>query len=73
MTVNKGTYFYDKETQPTMDVSAKVKNTLASNPESIFVIRGDRDTNYADITHALDSLKAAGAKHVSLATESKTR
>lgn len=74
VTVNKkGNIFYDKETQPTMDVSAKVKNTLASNPESIFVIRGDRDTNYADITHALDSLKAAGAKHVSLATESKTR
>ena len=33
----------------------------------------DRDTNYADITSVLDSLKAAGARHVSLAAESGKR
>ena len=51
----------------------KVKKTLAEKPETIFVIRGDRDTNYADITSVLDSLKAAGARHVSLAAESGKR
>lgn len=74
VTVNKkGNVFYDKETQPTMDVSLKVKKTLREIPGAVFVIRGDRETNYSDITHVLDSLKAAGAKHVSLAVESKTR
>lgn len=74
VTVNKkGNIFYDKETVPTMDVSAKVRQTLQEKPDTVFVIRGDRETNYSDITYALDSIKAAGAQHVSLATESKKR
>ena len=66
VTVNKaGHVFYDMDAKPTAGISEK--------PETIFVIRGDRDTNYADITSVLDSLKAAGARHVSLAAESGKR
>ena len=49
------------DAKPTAGISERVKKTLAEKPETIFVIRGDRDTNYADITSVLDSLKAAGA------------
>ena len=74
VTVNKaGHVFYDMDTKPTAGISERVKKTLAEKPETIFVIRGDRDTNYADITSVLDSLKAAGARHVSLAAESGKR
>lgn len=54
-------------------VFPKGKENACGKPETIFVIRGDRDTNYADITSVLDSLKAAGARHVSLAAESGKR
>ena len=74
VTVNKaGHVFYDMDANPTAGISERVKKTLAEKPETIFVIRGDRDTNYADITSVLDSLKAAGARHVSLAAESGKR
>ena len=74
VTVNKaGHVFYDMDAKPTAGISERVKKTLAEKPETIFVIRGDRDTNYADITSVLDSLKAAGARHVSLAAESGKR
>ena len=74
VTVNKaGHVFYDMDAKPTAGISERVKKTLAEKPETIFVIRGDRDTNYADVTSVLDSLKAAGARHVSLAAESGKR
>lgn len=74
VTVNKaGNVFYDMDTKPTAGISERARKTLAETPEAIFVIRGDRDTNYADITSVLDSLKTAGARHVSLAAESGKR
>ena len=72
VTVNrKGNIFYDMETKPSIEISDKAKATLAEKPDAVFVVRGDRETSYQDITRVLDALKGAGAKHVSLAAEAK--
>ncbi len=72
ITVNrKGNIFYDMDTKPAIEISDKVKMTLAEKPDAVFVVRGDRETSYQDITRVLDALKGAGAKHVSLAAEAK--
>ncbi len=72
ITVNrKGNIFYDMDTKPAIEISDKAKKTLAEKPDAVFVVRGDRETSYQDITRVLDALKGAGAKHVSLAAEAK--
>lgn len=69
----KGDVYYDKSQDPETDLSGKVKASLAADPKTIFVIRGDKKTDYEAVTAVLDTLKNAGAHHVSLATESKSR
>ena len=72
VTVNKkGNIFYDLDKKPVVEISDRAKKTLSENPEAVFVVRGDRETSYADITRVLDALKGAGAKHVSLAAQVK--
>ncbi len=72
VTVNrKGNIFYDMDTKPAIEISDRAKQTLAEKPDALFVVRGDRETSYQDITRVLDALKGAGAKHVSLAAEAK--
>ncbi|MBQ8920070.1 MAG: biopolymer transporter ExbD [Acidaminococcaceae bacterium] len=72
VTVTKdGNVFYDKDQKPSLILSPRIRQDLAKNKETIFVIRGDRKTSYEAITRVLDTLKQSGAKHVSLATEDK--
>lgn len=67
----KITYGMDKT--PSELASSRVKEDLGKDPESVFVIRGDRKASYESIAQVLDVLKASGAKHVSLASEVKSR
>lgn len=72
VTVTKdGNVFYDKDRKPSLVLSPRIRQDLAKNKETIFVIRGDRKTSYEAVTRVLDTLKQCGAKHVSLATEDK--
>ncbi len=74
VTVNKkGNIFYDMDTKPAIEISDRAKQTLAEKPDAVFVVRGDRETSYQDITRVLDALKGAGAKHVSLAAQTKAK
>jgi len=66
-----GNVFYDKDQKPSLILSPRIRQDLAKNKETIFVIRGDRRTSYEAITRVLDTLKLSGARHVSLATEDK--
>lgn len=68
ITIDKeGRVFYDKDKEPTSGVKDKAKADLMTSSEASFLIRADRDTSYSDVASVLDSLKAAGAGHVSLA------
>lgn len=66
-----GKIFYNKDTSPSKGVKTKIKEDVAKNPETYFVIRGDRKTSLETITLVLDALKECGAKHVTLAAEDK--
>lgn len=72
VTVNKkGNVFYDMDTKPSLEIHDQAAKTLREKPDAVFVVRGDRETSYQDITRVLDALKSAGAKHVSLAADAK--
>lgn len=72
VTIDKdGHVFYDMEKQPTIEIIGAVKKTIAENPDSIFIIRADRNVNYFYVTDTIDSIKSAGGAHISLATESR--
>jgi len=66
-----GVIYYDMDRQPSQRVGARIREAIAKNKDTVFVIRGDRKTSYEAITLVLDTLKQAGAKHVTLATEDK--
>lgn len=69
--LDNGEVYYDKDTSPSQDVVQRMKKNISENPEVVFVLRADKNTNYDDVTKVLDALKQSGAKHISLATEVK--
>lgn len=72
VTIDKdGHVFYDMEKQPTIEIIGAVKKTIAENPDSIFIIRADRNVNYFYVTDTIDSIKSAGGVHIFLAAESR--
>ena len=66
-----GDILYDKDTIPSGDLVKMVKETLAADSDTVFVLRGDRSVPYEHVVHVLDILKRSGTKHVSIATEIK--
>ena len=65
----KGDVLYDKDELPNEDLAGKVKASLESDPDTVFVLRGDKKADYEAVVLVLDLLKRSGAKHVSIATE----
>lgn len=63
----EGRVFYDKDKEPAEQVKEKAQASLMTGADTSFVIRADEKTDYAAVASVLDSLKAAGAQHVSLA------
>ena len=70
---DKGDVLYDKDSIPNQDIEGKVKASLASDPDTVFVLRGDKAANYERVVRVLDLLKRAGPRHVSIATETAGR
>ena len=67
-----GDILYDKDTVPNQDLVQKVHNSLESDAETVFVLRGDKSTRYENIVAVLDLLKKSGTRHVSIATEMRS-
>ena len=66
-----GKIFYDKDKAPSTGVKKKIREQVAKNSETYFVLRGDRKTQLDTVMLVLDALKESGAKHVSVAAEDK--
>ena len=66
-----GTLQYKQETIGLPDLPAKVKESLLTDAETVFVLRGDKKTPYENVVSVLDVLKRSGTRHVSIATERK--
>ena len=65
----EGKVFFDRDEEPTRELTTKVKAQLESDPETVFVVRGDKKTDYQYVVSVFDALKEAGTRHVSIATE----
>jgi biopolymer transport protein ExbD len=68
-----GNVMFDQETIPLSLLAKRVKTALIEQPESVFVLRADKQTEYDKVVAALDELKTAGARRISMATEQKAR
>ena len=65
----KGDVLYDKDELPNENLADKMKASLASDPDTVFVLRGDKKADYQFVVSVFDALKEAGTRHVSIATE----
>ena len=70
---DKGDVLYDKDELPNEDIADKMQASLASDPDTVFVLRGDKKADYEAVVRGLELLKRSGAKHVSIATEAAGR
>jgi biopolymer transport protein ExbD len=68
-----GPLLFDQEEIPLQLLAKRVGAQLARQPEAVFVLRADKQTNYEKVIAALDEIKLAGASRVSLASERKER
>ena len=66
-----GDVLFDKDSLPNQHLAEKIRNALAQDKNSIFVLRGDKSARYESVVAVLDLLKKSGAARVSIATELK--
>lgn len=74
ITVTKdGTVLVDDHPMPVAAMIQEISLVLRDKPDSIFLLRGDKETEYGNVAIVLDELKAAGAQKISVAAERKAR
>lgn len=74
ITVNaQGKIMVDQEEVPLDLLAKRIQAELARQPEALFLLRADRQTEYGRVIAVLDELKRSGVKRISVATESKPR
>ena len=64
-----GKVLFDRDDEPTRELTSRVKEQLDSDPDTVFVVRGDKKADYQFVVSVFDALKEAGTRHVSIATE----
>ncbi len=64
---------FDQEEMPLPLLGKRVNVELTKQPDSVFVLRADKQVDYGKVITVLDELKLAGAHRVSVATEKKGR
>jgi len=71
--MNDGKIIYEKEEIPLDLLKKRVTVQMSSQPDSVFILRGDRQAEYGKVVAVMDELKQAGARRVAVATETKAR
>ena len=69
--LENGEVLFDKENAPSQKLGEKIHAALSADAETVFVLRGDKETRYENVVAVLDLLKKSGARKVSIATEIK--
>lgn len=69
--LESGEVLFDKDGAPSQQLGEKIHATLSADAETIFVLRGDKNSRYESVVAVLDLLKKSGARKVSIATEIK--
>lgn len=74
ITVNsQGKILVDQEEIPLELLAKRIQAELSRQPETLFLLRADRQAEYGRVITVLDELKRSGVKRISVATESKPR
>ena len=71
--MSDGKIVYEKEEIPLDLLKRRITLQMASQPDSSFILRGDRLAEYGKVVTVMDELKQAGARKVSVATDAKAR
>jgi len=71
--MSDGKVVYEKEEIPLELLKKRVTLQMSSQPESVFILRGDRQAEYGKVVAVMDELKQAGARRVAVATDTKAR
>lgn len=66
-----GKIFVDQEEIPLDLLPTRIQVELGRQPETVFVLRADRQTEYGIVMTVMDSLKQLGVRRISVATEAK--
>ena len=69
--LENGEVLFDKDNVTSRQLDEQIRATLSADAETIFVLRGDKNSRYENIVAVLDVLKKSGARKVSIATELK--
>lgn len=67
----EGKILFDKEEISPELLQVRAKSELHKQNDSIFILRADKQAEYGKVVTVLDTLKLAGAQHISIATERK--
>ncbi len=64
-----GSVLFQQEELPQELLLKRVQLELKNQPETVFVLRGDKNTAYGNVVGIFDKLRQAGAHRVSIAVE----
>lgn len=68
-----GRVMFEQEEIPLNLLQRRVGMELQKQPDSVFVLRGDKKVEYGNVIEVLDQMKQAGASRVAVAAELKAR
>jgi len=71
--MSDGKIVYEQEEIPLDLLKKRVTLQMSNQPDSVFILRGDRQAEYGKVVAVMDELKLAGARRVAVATETKAR
>ncbi len=72
MTVDKdGNYYVNEEKKPKApeEIKRYVKGLLLAKPNTIFLVKGDKNVIYNEVMQALNLLRESSVENVSLVTD----
>lgn len=69
----QGKILIDQEEIALAVLPKRIKLELSRQPEALFLLRADRQTEYGLVMTVFDELKQSGVRRVSVATEAKPR
>lgn len=64
---------FEQEEMPLQLLQRRVSIELQQQPESVFVLRGDKKVDYGSVVEVLGQMKQAGARRIAVAAELKAR
>ncbi len=71
MVLENGSVMFNEEEIPLTLLAKRVNLELGKQSDTVFVLRGDKQTAYGQVITVLDELKQAGAHRVSVAVEKR--